>query len=870
MLTEQAARSPDASAIAAPGRKGLTYGRLLSHVGATVEALNAAGLGRNDRVALVLPNGPQMATAFLGVAAGACCAPLNPAYRAEEFEHYLTDLRAAALVVQDGAESPAVEVARAKGIEVIRLVPSLDEVGLFRLAGAAHGQARRPGFAGPQDEALVLHTSGTTSRPKIVPLTHANICVSAQNTIASLQLGPDDRALNVMPLFHIHGLVAAVLSSLASGGSVFCTPGFDAALFPEWLRTSEATWYTAVPTMHQAILAHAKGPVEGAALRFIRSCSSALPPKMMMHLEQSFGVPLVEAYGMTEASHQIACNPLPPRARKPGSVGVAVGPEVGIMDEAGRLLPAGERGEIVIRGPNVVRGYENNPAANEKSFTAGWFRTGDEGHLDSEGYLYITGRLKEMINRGGEKVSPREVDEVLLDHPAVAQAVTFAVPHPALGEDVAAAVVLREGVYATGSEIRDYAAVHLTAVKVPRQVVIVPEIPKGPTGKLQRIGLAERLGRLLQVEYVAPRSPVEALLAQIWSDLLKAKRVGANDDFFALGGSSLLAAEMLTRAGSALQVDLPFDVLFRASTVSGLAAAIQQRQAARSGGAPTGASDKGWPCVLPVQPYGSRPPLFMATLGLGWEVQDLSAHLGPDQPVYGLRPAPSALVWGRRVDARALAAQLLVEVRSVRPKGPYVLGGGCAAGIVAFEMAQQLRAQGESVPLLALFDVHYPPPRFIPAPLAGVVLRLPRTLSRFRSLGVAQKWAYVRRVATSLAKGSGAALTGKPAAGSVPARRVTSPPEGAGLAFFEPGEESLWRYRPQPYRGRMALFLAQQTARWPFHDDRLGWRQVAAGGYHVFTVPGDHQGSLREPHVRAVAEKLRTCLAAARSRGPGV
>ncbi|WP_257462766.1 acyl--CoA ligase [Archangium lipolyticum] len=489
-----------ALAVGAPGRPGLTHGGLRELARRTVAALNALGIGRGDRVALVLPNGPEMATAFVTIACGATTAPLNPAYRAEEFEFYLSDLNARALVIQQGMESPARAVAAARGIPIIELVPDASgPAGVFTLKPERplSGTPARAGFAGAEDVALVLHTSGTTSRPKIVPLRHVNVTASAYHIGRTLELGREDVCLNIMPLFHIHGLIAAVLSSLAAGGAVVCTPGFNALKFFSWFEEVRPSWYTAVPTMHQAILGRAErnsGIIQSGRLRLIRSSSASLPPQVMEELERVFQVPVIESYGMTEAAHQMASNPLPPRPRYTGCVGLAAGPEVGIMDEAGNLLPAGSLGEIVIRGRNVTAGYENNPEANAKAFTHGWFRTGDQGTLDEAGYLRITGRLKEIINRGGEKLSPLEVDTVLMDHPAVQQVVTFAMPHPKLGEEVAAAVVLREGASATERELRDFAATRLADFKVPRKIVFLTEIPKGATGKLQRIGLAERLG----------------------------------------------------------------------------------------------------------------------------------------------------------------------------------------------------------------------------------------------------------------------------------------------------------------------------------------------------------------------------------------
>jgi len=500
LIAHSARRAPQAPALLAPGRAPLSYENLHAQLQATVSALNGFGVGRNDRVGLVLPNGPDFAAAFLAVAAGATSAPLNPAYRAEEFDFYLSDLQAKALVVQAGMESPVAEVAGRKGIPILDLQPqSGAPAGVFTLKPRTPFPRQSPsgGMAEPSDVGLVLHTSGTTSRPKIVPLTEANLCASAGHIREALALQPQDLCLNVMPLFHIHGLIGAVLASMAAGASVVATPGFDAMKFFAWLDEFQPTWYTAVPTMHQVILARAarnQEIVERSRLRLVRSSSAALPPQVMAELESLFRAPVIESYGMTEASHQMASNPLPPRARKPGSVGVAAGPVIAVLDGNGVELGPRETGEICIRGANVTPGYENNPEANKQAFTNGWFRTGDQGYLDEDGYLFITGRLKEIINRGGEKISPREVDEVLLDHPSVQQVVTFALPHPRLGEEVAAAVVLRDGQTADEKQLREFALRRLADFKAPSKIVFLREIPKGPTGKLQRIGLAQKLG----------------------------------------------------------------------------------------------------------------------------------------------------------------------------------------------------------------------------------------------------------------------------------------------------------------------------------------------------------------------------------------
>lgn len=493
------AGAPEAPAIGAPDRTPLAHGELRALCTRTVAALNGMGIGRNDRVAIVLPNGPEMAAAFIAIACGATTAPLNPAYRTEEFDFYLSDLNARALVIQDGMDSPALTVAQARGIPIVRLVPGT-RAGDFTLTSDITGTPAQGGTAQEDDIALVLHTSGTTSRPKIVPLSHINVTASAYHIGNTLALREDDTCLNIMPLFHIHGLIAATLSSIAAGASVVCTPGFNALKFFSWFDEVRPSWYTAVPTMHQAILTRAernKDIIANGRLRLIRSSSSSLPPQVMEALEQTFHVPVIEAYGMTEAAHQMASNPLPPHPRFAGCVGIAAGPDVAIMDEKGNLLPAGALGEIVIRGRNVTAGYEANPDANAKAFANGWFRTGDQGVLDDAGYLRLTGRLKELINRGGEKISPLEIDTIIMDHPSVAQVVTFGVPHDKLGEDIAAAVVLREGAACDERELRSFVGTRVADFKVPRRIVFLEEIPKGATGKLQRIGLHEKLAEKL-------------------------------------------------------------------------------------------------------------------------------------------------------------------------------------------------------------------------------------------------------------------------------------------------------------------------------------------------------------------------------------
>ncbi|HEX4683093.1 MAG TPA: acyl--CoA ligase [Gemmatimonadaceae bacterium] len=498
-ISELLERGADAApALSTPGGVPLSYKDLRGLVATIGDDLAAHGITAGDRVAIVLDNGPEMAAAFLVVASAATAAPLNPSYRADEFEFYMTDLGAKLLITAKGKESPAAAVAEKLGVPVARVVAHAERgAGAFTLEFAAGGATPVTKRATTADDiALVLHTSGTTARPKIVPLAHKNICASAGNISNTLRLTAADRNLVIMPLFHIHGLIAALSAPLSVGSEVCCSPGFNALKFFAWLDEVKPTWYTGVPTMHQAILLRAPNNAEIIArhrLRFIRSSSSALPPTVITKLEETFHVPVVEAYGMTEATHQMASNPLE-GTRKPGTVGPSGGPEIRISDTDGNTVATGTPGEIVIRGPNVFKGYENNPKANVEAFYGEWFRTGDQGVMDEHGYVAITGRLKEIINRGGEKISPREVDEIIMEHPAVHQCVTFAMPHDMLGEEVAAAIVLRQGAAATDKELRQFAATRLADFKVPKKILILQEIPVGATGKLQRIGLAQKLG----------------------------------------------------------------------------------------------------------------------------------------------------------------------------------------------------------------------------------------------------------------------------------------------------------------------------------------------------------------------------------------
>ena len=829
-------RDPDAHALLAPGREPFSYEGLGRQTARIAERLGAAGYGPEDRVAVVLPNGPDMAAAFVAIASCAACAPLNPNYTLHDFEFYLADLDASALLVEEAAAGAAVEAARSLAIPILS-ASKLARAGEFELEIAKPVRPAR--VRDTARAALLLHTSGTTSRPKLVPLSSANLAASAAHIAATLALTAGDRCLNIMPLFHIHGLMAALLASLHAGGTVVCTDGVYAERFFEWMREFRPTWYTAVPTMHQAILARAAEHadlIRRTPLRLIRSSSASLPAAGMKALEDCFGAPVVEAYGMTEAAHQMTSNPLPPAARKPGSVGPAAGPEVAVLDSEGNLLPPGETGEVAIRGRNVMGGYLSNPEANRAAFTNGWFRTGDQGRLDADGYLHLTGRLKEIINRGGEKISPREIDEVLLAHPAVRQALAFAVTHAQLGEEVAAAVELRPGQSVDEAGLRQWAADRLPAFKVPRIIRIVESIPKGPTGKLQRIGLAgvlgvEPLDDMSLGRFVSPRTPSEERIATIWRRFLPAGRLGVEDRFEALGGDSLLAARMLAAVSEAEGVNIPYHRFVEQGTIAALAEAVD------SAGRPTGGA------MVALRPTGKMPALFCLPghdgtfLGLA----RLADCLGGGMPVFAF----DLHRLERAVSVSGLAERCLSEMRRTQPAGPYRLAGLCFGGVVAFEMARLLRAQGESVELLALIDALNPRWRED----ATLAMRISARVRQMRF-----KFAHHYRTLREMPRaGVFAWLTGR------------------GRAFLQNHAEQaaarlhwsdrpavlhralLFHHRPAPCRVDAILIRVQGRRT---DAPNLGWSQTVLGQIELAEVPFHPHGALAEDNVGRVAAIL--------------
>lgn len=880
LLRGWAERTPDGEVLAAPGARPLTYGRLASHTQRRVDDLQQLGIRRGDRLAIVLPQGPRMVTTVLIVASRGAAAPLNPSLDESGFASALSKIRPRALILQRGLDSPARGAAERLALPVIELLPDPDGLaGEFTLDGERLPQPETAGLSGPDDVALILSTSGTTARSQMVPLTHRNICSAAENTSAALGLTSSDRCLNVMPLFHAHGLIAGTLAAMVAGGGVMCTSGFDASMFFGWLDSYRPTWYTAVPAIHRAILAEASrhsDTVARSRLRFIRSASAPLPLSVMTDLESTFSVLVTESYGLTEAA-QLTNTPLDARKRKPGSLGITGNSEVAIVDEADRILEPNQLGEIVCRGPVLMSGYYEDAEANRRSFVRGWFRTGDLGYLDPDGHLYLTGRAKDIINRGGEKVSPQEVDDVLLGCAQVIDATTFAIPHANLGEEIAVAVVLRSGATLREADIREFATRHLPAFKVPRKIVIVDQIPKSPTGKVRRTDLAEKLGLLSpprdpgrRTPFVAARSPLEHQLAAIWEELFQLSPIGAFDDFFDLGGDSLTAVTLMTAIEAACHRVLPPAVLLEAPTVARLATRILREE--------DGFNEP----LTELCASGARTPLFFVhnDHGRGLYTYNLARDLQPDRPVYAIhlhglteRTLPATV--------EAIAADRIRAIQTVRPHGPYALGGHCNGGLVALEIAHQLRALGERVELVALVDTRAPSPtrralhkavctlaallRLPPVKGTELYLRLTTTseglvgwaahyrdrLHVLATSGVTAQREFVLRHLAELTRHVTALL------GCREASQPGTQHDPAAMARAEDTyRQTIRRYVPAPYAGPIVLFLAEEL---PASRTDSGWSRRLFPHLSVIAIPGDHHTCITR-HVGAFATRLEEVI----------
>jgi oxalate---CoA ligase len=861
--------TPQGAALAAPKRTTLTYSGLLNHIKSASAAFCQAGVRAGTVAVLALPNGPEFVTSALAISMQATCAPLDLDLTAEEYRRCLPRIRASALVCEEGADFPAVHAARELGMRLIRIGPSLNApAGVFELAGTeGAGDRERERQI---EAAFLFHTSATTEVPKLVPRSHASVRVAAKQDADALQLNAADRFLSLMPLCHGHG-ISAIFTQLVCGASALCTPRFDAPGFLAWLEEFRPTWFSADPTLQRVILTLARENLRvfrKLPLRFIRSAGAQPNPDTMRGLEELLGIPVLDGYGLTEIPSVTRNSP---SQRKPGSVGKSAGAEIAIMDSSGHLLPAESDGEVVVRGPTLMPGYLDNPEVNRSVFRDGWFRTGDIGRLDHDGFLFIVGRTKEMINRGGKKIVPQEVDNAIAKHPALADVAAFAIAHRTLGEDVAAAVVLHPGAKATELEVRRFAVAWLAPYKIPRRVVFIDKIPRTANGKPKRNFLAESFKDLaaratrtnaVSMEPTRPLTELESKLIDIWRAALGVDEIAVHDDFFYLGGDSISVAIMLAQTAGCLGIDrdqIAEGDFLDQPTVATLARIVLDKASDRQ-------TNTAPQQVLVFRDAGQHIPFFcFANNDIEiYQLRHVSRELGREQPFIALWPPP-AVQENRLQKIGDLARQSAASIRAVREHGPYILGAYCKSAVLAFETALQLMAEGEEVALLALFDARAP--------------GYPKIARHWRS--------YARQLLRSLSGGEDRitirdALTHIAEACRIATRRIRArlARARASAVAKDPREVTSWKstarleYVPRAFPAPILNFLAAKVemSTRVLGDPRFGWREFAKRGFEVRWLPTDHRSIFAKSNAPLLAAELAKAFesaAAALRADPG-
>ena len=808
LLAESTRRHAERSAVVLTSGDVLcSYEQLLDRTTSVSRSLRKLGVSVGDVVLVTVPMAAEMLIATLGAMGASACAPMNPAYTAAELEELVDVLQPAAAIVLDGHGGPAELIAERRGIPLLRIGPGgviTSEQSAQDVDDLAAEGSRSPRS---HDVALILHTAGTTARPKQVPLTHSNLVAAVSNVVESLHLVPDDRCLNVMPLFHSHGLLGAAISTVAAGASIVCADSIDPRRFLAWANQTGSTWYTAAATIHHLVL---DAPGEWPGLRFMRSASAPIAPQVAQALEDRFGAPMIEVYGMTEA-YQIAANPLPPGQRRLGSVGTATGTQIAVADESGSHLPAGVEGEVIVHGPAVFAGYSAPAGANDEAFFGEWFRTGDLGRLSDDGYLTITGRRKEQINRGGEKIAPREVDEALLAHPDIAAVMAFAIPDPLLGEEVGAAIVARAGAHVDARSVRAFLNGRIAPFKVPRRVLLVDHLPKSSTGKLQRVGFAElheaelaALGAPRATKVGDERSTTERL-GGIWQELLETEQpLAPTDHFFELGGTSLLTMELVERIEIAFEVDLPVIDVLDVPTLEEMAARIDEAASAE-------------PSPL-LHRYrrgtsGAHLVLVPGQMGMAIGLNRIADAVTADVDIWmfdypghrsGELPATSI---------EESAEALVAELDHAEIDGTVAFYGNSLGSWVVFEAARMLEAMGRTPAVVGIGDLYSPFLNTRQSPLRPPLWQLVRNrVRRFRGSGT---------------RGQDIA-----------------PPEGVSAAeqrrraVAASSAAALKQYRPKSYGGDLLVFSADERA--PKFGLTLGWDHHVSGRIEPLRLNGNH------------------------------
>ena len=812
ILARHAAMRPESPALLASTDVVLTYGDLWARTCAFGAVLRANGIGPSARVALVLPDGFELAAAIVVTVCNAVAVPVNPKLTPPEIDRLFSRLRIDAIVTSRNVNAAACDWAARHGIRQIEMLDSRSaDPAVMR---AFDGEDRPEKVLQPDGLALILQTSATTGRPKLVPITHRSLVVNAERRKHSYNLTPDDRSFCVAPLYYARGIKEDLLQALVVGASVACPGREDGGNFIDGIVSLEPTWILGGPTFHLTVLEQARAraiPIRHC-LRFIRVGSAPLSAAMRRELEDVFGVPVLSNYASTECG-VIAAVSVAPEDQKPGTVGRPWPGEVAIRADDGRLLPAGQAGEIVVRGPTVTQGYIDDEEANHAAFVDGWFRTGDLGSIDNEGFLTILGRIKEFINRGGEKISPYEIESTLLLHPDVREAAAFAVPHPRLGENLAVAVVLKPGANATPAEIKKFLGERLAAFKIPQQVLVKTELPKGATGKISRPALAEEAKHSMR-EAAPPLAPLHSQILEIWKSLLGRSDIGIDDDFFEAGGDSLLATQMVCEIEEATHQKIPPSALRSMFTIRDIAATILRGSSesvelvtcAKQGG--------GVPFFFCHGDYTSR----------GFYALRLADMLKGDRPVFLAHPYPDP---DPDLPMEAIARAYIPHILEMHPSGPLCLAGHCNGGVLAWEIAHQLESLGRDVKSIALLDV----PSLNARPAF-------RSIVRLKSIAVA---ATPEKLSRKLARHS--------------MRAIWKDRHANG-----PFSRAIANYVPRRTTARVTCIISEECRPKKTYD-WVPWTNVA-DDVRCEYVPGSHFGSITK-HVGVVAQLLDDCMSSA-------
>jgi acyl-CoA synthetase (AMP-forming)/AMP-acid ligase II/thioesterase domain-containing protein/acyl carrier protein len=873
-------QDPDHPAIETPGYQPLTYRDLRKQVLLVIKTLTARGFGRNDRIAIIMPAGPETAVLAIAVMTGFTHTPLNPQFKEHEFQDNLSRLKVKAVIVQKNHETAAKAAALSQAIPLIEITPSPDQAGIFTIDGSIPVNGNEIVFASPEDTAIIMQTSGTTSLPKIVPLRQKQVCKAIHVLASRSNHTNRDKSLHIVPHFHLLGVIGTLLAPLSCGGTVICTRDFIAPDFLSLLKNSHPTFYCAGPAHHQAILHELKKvspqELENHTLRYIRSVSAPLPEPVRQELETLLGIPVIESYAMTE-SPNITFN-VP---RKDGSVGFPIIESIAIMDDDATRLGPFEQGEVAVQGEVVFSGYEDAPDKNASAFINGWFMTGDVGYLDDEGYLYLTGRKKELINKGGEKISPVEIDQVLMTHPAVHQAMAFRINDEVLGEDIAAMVVVEDK--NTGEEeLRRFLLDRLIPFKVPRRIYVVDEIPQGPTGKLQRFIGTERYhtGTFEDTQTPGitnePCSPEVSLnqekLIRIWKDILDIKSLSPDDDFFRCGGNSLTAIELLVKMQREFHLTIEPDTIYRYPTIRQQALIIAQK---------TGNREHYHPLIVPIHGEGTLPPLFCIHPLGGWigKYQDISPFFNQDRPVFGIRAKGFEATEKPPLTIQEAVRDYADAIKTVQKEGPYYLMGYSAGAISAFELACLFQGRGEQVIFLGIIDQSVPSPQrqlFNRTKGQGStsIMASGYHLYRFVRSGLIKhpdsKFYSLFVKGVSICSRGLLLLTaspGSPAPGS-DEDMVFGGEKDTLLSQFPEAQQSLVKtqmralqyYHPGTYSGDLTFFsTGPDTEFYPGNLTR-GWNSCVRGKITVIDIPGKHDSLFKEPFVRVVAQKIEESL----------